>query len=98
MVHKMRTNEAQEIYRLRQIEPEPVFGNLKHNKGIRMFVTRGLEKVNGELQIMSMGLGIGKLAKYLSLPENRIKFNKDMASADDQRILFTAQYQFSFKH
>ena len=26
------------------------------------------------------------------------KFNKDLASADDQRILFTAQYQFSFKH
>jgi len=26
------------------------------------------------------------------------KFNKDLASADDQRILFTAQYRFNFMH
>ena len=75
MVHKMRSNEAQDIYKLRQIEPEPVFGNLKHNKGMRGFVLRGLVKVNAELQIMSMGLGIGKLAKYLKEPGNRKEFN-----------------------
>ncbi len=76
MVHKMRTDKAQNIYKLRQIEPEPVFGNLKQNKGLRSFVLRGLVKVNGELQIMSMGLSIGKLAKHLKISENRKEFTK----------------------
>jgi len=74
MIQKMKTDEAKEIYKDRQIEPEPIFGNLKHNKGIRSFMVRGLAKVNGELQIMAAGLCIGKLTSWLKKEENRERF------------------------
>lgn len=75
MIIKMQTDEAKDIYKDRQIEPEPIFGNLKHNKGIRGFMVRGLSKVNGELQIMASCLCIGKLTSWLKKEENRERFN-----------------------
>ena len=78
MEQKMATTEAKEIYKYRKIEPEPVFGNMKHNKGIRSFMVRGLPKVNGELQIIGMALQIQKLANWAKVPENMIKFAEKM--------------------
>jgi len=49
----------------RPIEPETVFGNIKHNKGFKRFLLRGLEKINIELGLISISHNIAKLA-YLS--------------------------------
>lgn len=43
---------------------EASFGQLKENKKFRRFLTRGLEKVDVELGLVTMSMNIAKLAKY----------------------------------
>lgn len=50
MAKKMATEKAQEIYKLRQQIIEPVFGDIKENKGMRGFLTRGLKDGKGRIQ------------------------------------------------
>ena len=50
MAKKMATEKAQEIYKLRQQIVEPVFGDIKENKGMRGFLTRGLKDGKGRIQ------------------------------------------------
>lgn len=44
MRHKLRTREGLEAYKQRQMSVEPVFGQVKGNRGLRQFLHRGLEK------------------------------------------------------
>lgn len=46
----------------RSIEPEPVFGNIKHNKGFKRLMLRGLEKVQIELGLISIAHNLAKMA------------------------------------
>jgi len=46
----------------RSIEPETVFGDIKHNRGFRRFSLRGLKKVEAEWGILSIAHNIRKLA------------------------------------
>jgi len=46
----------------RSIEPETVFGDIKHNRGFRRFSLRGLRKVETEWGILSIAHNIKKLA------------------------------------
>ena len=46
----------------RCIEPEPVFGNLKHNKKFKRFMLRGLEKVNIEAGLLALSHNFAKIA------------------------------------
>ena len=48
MARKLRTKKGREIYAKRKTIPEPVFGQTKEARGLRRFLLRGLEKVNGE--------------------------------------------------
>jgi hypothetical protein len=48
MEAKLADPENQALYRKRQSSIEPVFGNIKANRGYRRFVRRGLEAVNSE--------------------------------------------------
>jgi hypothetical protein len=41
MREKMKTPRAKEIYALRSRTVEPVFGDIKENKGLTSFLTRG---------------------------------------------------------
>jgi len=41
---------------------EPVFGNLRHNKGLRRFTLRGKAKVDGQFKLYAMVHNIEKLA------------------------------------
>jgi hypothetical protein len=41
MMEKMSLPESRRIYSNRAKDVEPVFGNIKHNKGIRRFRMRG---------------------------------------------------------
>jgi len=46
----------------RPIEPEAVFGNIKHNKNFKRLMLRGLENVETELGLMAIAHNLGKLA------------------------------------
>jgi transposase len=48
----MRTEEAKEIYGQRKQVVEPAIGNYKENLGFRGFLTRGLESVRNEFNLV----------------------------------------------
>lgn len=45
---KLRTKKGRATYALRRQIVEPVFGQIKHGRGLRQFLLRGREKVRGE--------------------------------------------------
>ena len=47
----------------RPIEPEAVFGQIKHNKGFKRFTLKGLDGVNLEFGLIAIALNIGKWAR-----------------------------------
>jgi transposase len=65
MTAKMRTPEAQGIYKLRQQIVEPVIGDIKENKGLRIFLTRGIETVKTEFNLACTAVNLRKIWRYL---------------------------------
>lgn len=65
MSAKMRTQEAREIYRIRQQTVEPVFGDIKGNKGIREFLTRGIQTVRTEFNLACTARNIKRIWSVL---------------------------------
>lgn len=62
MEHRLRTPEGSALYKKRQHTIEPVFGDIKHNRGIRRFMLRGLVAVNAEWQLIATTHNLLKLA------------------------------------
>ena len=54
MVHRLATPEGRQIYGLRKQTPEPVFGIIKSVLGFRQFHLRGLDKVKGEWNLVTL--------------------------------------------
>jgi transposase len=52
MRHKLRTAEGQAVYKLRKAVVEPVFGQIKEQRGFRRFLLRGLAKVEAEWKMI----------------------------------------------
>ena len=63
MKEKMQTKEAKEIYQLRRQIVEFVFGDFKENKGLVTFLTRSLETVRTEFNLMSIANNLEKIWK-----------------------------------
>jgi len=61
MRRKLGTKKGREIYARRKAVVEPVFGQIKHARGLRSFLLRGLEKVRGEWALMCAGHNLRKL-------------------------------------
>lgn len=61
MADKMRTPQAKEMYKLRARTVEPVMGDIKQNKGLREFLTRSLETVQTEFNLVCAACNIRKL-------------------------------------
>ena len=59
-----RTKHGRKRYALRMETVEPVFGQIKHGRGFRQFLLRGLEKVNPEWQMICTGHNLLKLFRY----------------------------------
>lgn len=57
-----RLNSEQGLYyrKRRCIEPEPVFGHLKHNKNYKRFMLRGLQKVTVEFGLLALAHNLAK--------------------------------------
>ena len=63
MTKKMKTKKAKEIYKLRKQIVEFPFGDLKENKGILNFLTRSLETVKTEFNLISIANNLSKIMK-----------------------------------
>lgn len=61
MMAKMKTKEAKEIYKIRGQTIEPVFGDMKENKGFRAFLMRRIEGVRAELNIVCAAMNIRRI-------------------------------------
>ncbi len=59
---KLRSAEGYALAVQRMIEPEPVFGDIKNNRGFRRFLLRGLPKVSLEVGWLSLAHNLLKMA------------------------------------
>jgi len=64
MKEKMDSPEGRDIYGGRMGTVEPVFGNIKHNLGLKWLSLRGLEKVTGQWLLFTMVHNMVKIQKY----------------------------------
>ena len=58
---KMKTARAKAIYKLRQQIVEPVLGDVKENKGLRSFLTRGIGGVKTEWNLLCAAVNTQKI-------------------------------------
>ena len=65
MARKLRKKEGKEVYARRKTIVEPVFGQAKEGRGLRRFLLRGLEKVNGEWLLWGATHNLNKLWRYI---------------------------------
>lgn len=61
MRDKMEKVESKQVYNLRKITVEPVYGNIKENLGFRGFLLRGLEKVRTEFNLVCIAHNLQKI-------------------------------------
>jgi len=61
MRDKLMTATGQRIYSKRKSTIEPVFGQVKENRGFRSFLLRGIDKVKAEWQLIATAHNLGKL-------------------------------------
>lgn len=66
MTHKLRTTAGRECYAKRKHIVEPVFGQMKHVRGFRQFLLRGLKNVAGEWKLLCLTHNLLKIwrSKY----------------------------------
>lgn len=61
MRHRLATPEGKQLYALRKQLPEPVFGIIKSVMGFRQFSLRGLDKVKGEWNLVTMAWNVKRM-------------------------------------
>jgi hypothetical protein len=64
MARKLRSKKGSRIYAQRKAIVEPVNGQIKEGRGIRRFLLRGLEKVNGEWALIAATHNLLKLFRF----------------------------------
>ena len=65
MKEKMALPEAQEIYKQRGIDVEPVFGQIKYNRNFMRFSARGLSKVKTQFTLVCIAHNLSKIIQYM---------------------------------
>jgi hypothetical protein len=61
MARKLTTKRGAAVYSRRKVIAEPPFGHIKHVRGFRQFLLRGLAKVSGEWSLISLTHNLLKL-------------------------------------
>jgi transposase len=61
MRHKLRTEAGRSIYKMRKAIVEPVFGQIKEQRGFRRFSLRGVENVRCEWKLVCLASNLLKL-------------------------------------
>jgi transposase len=62
MTHRLKTGEGRAAYALRKQRVEPVFGIIKSVMGFRQFLTRSLDKVQGEWTLVCLAWNLKRMA------------------------------------
>jgi transposase len=62
MTHRLKTGEGRATYALRKQRVEPVFGIIKSVMGFRQFLTRSLDKVQGEWTLVCLAWNLKRMA------------------------------------
>jgi transposase len=73
MVAKMKNPQAKEIYRLRARTVEPTIGDIKENKGVRSFLTRGITTVRAEFNLVCTGVNLKRIWLAVQLKNKPIR-------------------------
>ena len=73
MREKLRTEKGVELYQERMYTVEPVFGQMKQNRGFWEFLLRGKEKVNVEFLMMCIVHNIGKIEGFVKREGKNLK-------------------------
>jgi hypothetical protein len=63
MQHKLRTEDGHDLYKMRKAIVEPVFGQIKEQRGFRRFSMRGLNKVRAEWKLVCATANLLKLLR-----------------------------------
>jgi hypothetical protein len=61
MRHRLQTPEGKGLYARRKSVIEPIFGIIKRVMGFRQFLLRGVEKVQGEWQLVCLAYNLRRL-------------------------------------
>jgi len=69
MKEKIETETGRALYSRRKQTVEPVFGVIKAAMGFRQFLLRGLDKVRGEWQLVTMAYNFKRLWNLQMLAE-----------------------------
>lgn len=64
MKEAIDSDEGRALYGRRFATVEPVFGNLRYNKGLNRFTLRGQKKVDAQWKLFCLVHNIEKLARY----------------------------------
>lgn len=64
MARKLRSKKGSAIYAQRKAIVEPVNGQIKEGRGLRRFLLRGLEKVDGEWHLIAATHNLLKLFRH----------------------------------
>jgi hypothetical protein len=64
MARKLRTEPGRKLYAARKHIVEPVFGQIKHVRGFRKFLLRGLELVSAEWQLICLTHNLLKIWRF----------------------------------
>jgi transposase len=70
-LRRLKTRTAQRTYSKRKESVEPVFGQIKENRGIRASLLRGLAAVKGEWKLICLTHNVLKLWRHLWLDRGR---------------------------
>jgi len=82
MREKLESAEGKRLYGLRQTTSEPVFGQIKWNRGFHRFLAKGLEGASAEAALVCMVHNVLKCAAsanalaHLTLKETHLCFAK----------------------
>jgi len=68
MAAKVRTPDGKAFYARRKVIVEPVFGQIKEDRGFRRFLLRGLAKIRGEWRLVCLTHNLLKLWRYGCAP------------------------------
>jgi transposase len=73
MRKKLRTEDGKELYQERMSTVEPVFGQMKQNRGFTEFLLRGVDKAKVEFIMMCIVHNIEKIAGFLKRKAKDVK-------------------------
>jgi hypothetical protein len=73
MRKKLKSEEGKEVYQSRMCTVEPVFGQMKQNRGFREFLLRGKAKAKVEFVMMCIVHNIEKIGNFIKKHKKNLK-------------------------